>query len=34
MVYGEYRLLGGLIRLTNSSTTTPFSTVTMPTEQG
>jgi hypothetical protein len=31
---GEYRLFGGLIKLTNSSTITPFSTVTIPTEQG
>ena len=34
MVKGEYILFGGLIRLTNSSTIIPFSTVTIPTEHG
>jgi hypothetical protein len=34
MVKGEYRLFGGLIKLTNSSTIIPFSTVTIPTEHG
>jgi hypothetical protein len=28
------QIVGGLIKLTNSSTITPFSTVTIPTEQG
>ena len=34
IVNGEYSFFGGLIKLTNSSTIIPFSTVTIPTEQG